>query len=1176
MATSLPWSVKGVDPRTRDAAKAAARRAGMTLGEWLDHKIRVESHGAAPDAPEQLDIAALSERLARLSQGQMETSPQAAASAAPARSEPTQPDFDAVISQAAATERLTRESSAKTAGALDSIARWIENTEHRMTASERAAAERQERATAVIADAIKTMGERLVDVERKTVEARRKPAQSELARADMARGEPAPAPRLAFSRDGLAAAVTDIRTRQRALDADRMPQVSSAHAAQRAPLPEARVAALRQDLRDLSARIVPAAQPAANPIEHMIADLGARLDRLDRRDSLDPVLKPLARIESEMARLAEDRAGDSYQRVEMEIAHLAAKVDALTARGGDRALLAPLMRDIGELREMMAQSTTGQRLEDVSHQVASLSAEMGRLRDVQPDGRELRSLALAIEDVRDAIMADRTRNGHADPAPMNALARQIEGLASRIDALPTMRPELIDAQAEQLAARIAEMDLTGRGVSGDLSQRIETLVGRLEGLAERQPDRIEGRLDALQQRIETLVEQGPAAVTRQIAALADRIETLAASSNLSQIVDNGGATQIARVDLRPVEDMLRMLADKIDEAGRPGAETDAFDALEQQISGLAARLDEAAATRSAESGIERTLQDLVGHLQTLREETTQAVQRAAGSDRAAAGSGIAELSHLVSGLRDTHVSSGRETQDAIGAVHQTLETIISRLASLEADLAADRQNGAPRTPMPPRAAPQAQPAPAAMPKARELGARDLDRPEAPAIASGERLVAERQPRLESGPGLSLDLPLEPGSGRPRPDASAASGQDPQSIRQSLIAAARRSAKAATEAAAATPAATTEKAPKTGGRLKEIMEKRKRPMLLGLAALVLAIGTAHVVTGALTGDKEVPGAQTVETPVDKPAATLSAEPPKDQSSAAAPMAAPATASATPAPALPSIVGPALAAATSQDVTGSTGQGAAALALPPETPPSEPVAAATQIGDLPPGLGSPGVRKAALAGDARAVYELAARAADGPGAARDSKLALRLFERAAVAGLTPAQFRLGNMFEKGIGTQRDIALARVWYTRAAERGNAKAMHNLAVLHAEGVSGKPDYATATEWFRKAADLGVRDSQYNLAVLLGRGLGAAADLGQSYLWFSVAAGQGDEDAAKKRDEVAQRLTPADLAAARTSAERWRPRPLNAEANEVAPPAKGWDETPTAANKKPAKPSRS
>ncbi len=1194
MATSLPWSVKGVDPRTRDAAKAAARRAGMTLGEWLDHKIRDESQGASSDAPEQLDIAALSERLARLSQGQMETSSQAAVSAAPARSEPAQHDIEAVISQAAATERLTRESSARTAGALDSIARWIENTEQRMTASERAAAERQERATTVIADAIKTMGERLVDVERKTVEAQRKPAQAE-----PARGEPARAPRLAFSRDGLAAAVTDIRTRQRALDADRMPQAAMSHAAQRAALPEARVAALRQDLRDLSARIVPAAQPAepswrqataaayaapaaayqpaGNPIEQMIADLGARLDRLDRRDGLDPVLKPLARIESEMARLAQDRAGDSYQRVELEIAHLAAKVDALAARGGDRSLLAPVMRDIGELRDMMAASTGDQRLEDVSHQIAALSFELGRLRDTQPDGREMRSLALAIEDVRDAIMADRAQDrahgGHADPAPMNALARQIEGLASRIDALPTMRPELIDAQAEQLAARIAEMDLTGRGVSDDLSRRIETLVGRLESLAERQPGGLEGRLDALQQRIETLVEQGPQAVTRQIAALADRIETLAASSNLGQVVHDGGAVQVARVDLRPVEDMLRNLADKIDEAGRPGADSDAFDALEQQISGLAARLDQAAATRSAESGIERTLQDLVGHLQTLREETTQAVQRAASASKGAPASGIAELSSLVTGLRDTHVSSGRQTQDAIGAVHQTLETVISRLASLEADLAADRQNAAPRTPMPPRASAQPLSRPPATPKARDLtpqdvGARDLDGPE-PMVAA-ERIVADRLPRTDAAPAVSLDLPLEPGSGRPRTEAMAASGQDPQAIRQNLIAAARRSAKAATDAAAAAPAPAAE-TPKTGSRLKEIMEKRKRPILLGLAAIVLAIGTTHVVTGALKGGKTQPQPQpAVATPTIEPSSAAVPEAPaadktKDQSSALAP--APAVAPAAPSLA---IAGPTLAATAAPEVTGSTAQG---VTMPPLPAAPEPVQQATNIGDLPAGLGGAGVRKAALAGDARAVYELAARAADGPGAARDTKVALRLFERAAVAGLTPAQFRLGNMFEKGIGTPRDIALARVWYTRAAERGNAKAMHNLAVLHAEGISGKPDYATATEWFRKAAELGVRDSQYNLAILLGRGLGVAADLGQSYLWFAVAAGQGDEDAAKKRDEVALRLTPADLATAKLSAERWRPAPLKAEANEVVPPAKGWDETPTAANRKPAKP---
>jgi localization factor PodJL len=35
-----PWSVKGIDPETREAAKVAARRAGMPVGAWLTQVIR--------------------------------------------------------------------------------------------------------------------------------------------------------------------------------------------------------------------------------------------------------------------------------------------------------------------------------------------------------------------------------------------------------------------------------------------------------------------------------------------------------------------------------------------------------------------------------------------------------------------------------------------------------------------------------------------------------------------------------------------------------------------------------------------------------------------------------------------------------------------------------------------------------------------------------------------------------------------------------------------------------------------------------------------------------------------------------------------------------------------------------------------------------------------------------
>jgi localization factor PodJL len=41
MASTSPWSVKGVDPEAREAAKIAARKAGMTVGQWLNQIIRV-------------------------------------------------------------------------------------------------------------------------------------------------------------------------------------------------------------------------------------------------------------------------------------------------------------------------------------------------------------------------------------------------------------------------------------------------------------------------------------------------------------------------------------------------------------------------------------------------------------------------------------------------------------------------------------------------------------------------------------------------------------------------------------------------------------------------------------------------------------------------------------------------------------------------------------------------------------------------------------------------------------------------------------------------------------------------------------------------------------------------------------------------------------------------------
>jgi localization factor PodJL len=222
-------------------------------------------------------------------------------------------------------------------------------------------------------------------------------------------------------------------------------------------------------------------------------------------------------------------------------------------------------------------------------------------------------------------------------------------------------------------------------------------------------------------------------------------------------------------------------------------------------------------------------------------------------------------------------------------------------------------------------------------------------------------------------------------------------------------------------------------------------------------------------------------------------------------------------------------------------------------------------------LPDAIGGPQLRSAALKGDPTAAYEVAVRFAEGKGVAANYDEAVKWLDRAAQAGVVPATFRLGTFYEKGLAVTKDVAIARHYYVQAADRGNAKAMHNLAVLDADGGGKGADYRSAVQWFRKAADRGVADSQYNLGILYARGIGVEQNLAESFKWFSLAAAQGDADAGRKRDDVANRLDPQSLAAAKLAIQTFTPEPQPDDAVNVAAPAGGWDSAPAQAT--PAKP---
>jgi localization factor PodJL len=221
---------------------------------------------------------------------------------------------------------------------------------------------------------------------------------------------------------------------------------------------------------------------------------------------------------------------------------------------------------------------------------------------------------------------------------------------------------------------------------------------------------------------------------------------------------------------------------------------------------------------------------------------------------------------------------------------------------------------------------------------------------------------------------------------------------------------------------------------------------------------------------------------------------------------------------------------------------------------QTAPQATVEQAVGQADLPPETtGTLELRQAAAKGDPAAQFVIASRYIDGKTMKRDFSSAASWYQKAASTGLAPAQYRLGTLFERGNGLPKDINAARLWYERAAEQGNVKAMHNLAVIYANSKTGQPDFAKARKWFEKAANYGLQDSQYNLAVIYERGLAGKADQATAFKWYSLAAARGDKDARIKAHSLKNYLSAGQLKTAEKQLASWKPQRPIKDGNFVA-----------------------
>lgn len=120
-----------------------------------------------------------------------------------------------------------------------------------------------------------------------------------------------------------------------------------------------------------------------------------------------------------------------------------------------------------------------------------------------------------------------------------------------------------------------------------------------------------------------------------------------------------------------------------------------------------------------------------------------------------------------------------------------------------------------------------------------------------------------------------------------------------------------------------------------------------------------------------------------------------------------------------------------------------------------------------------------------------------------------VAFRLLRPVAERGDPSAQNTLAGMYARGIGTSKDYAEALKWYRLSAEQGNAAALEPLGAIYEKGLGVPPDYVEAHTWYELATDRTIDEEDQNRT-------------------------------AKNRDNVAEKMTPAQVAEAQKLAREW------------------------------------
>jgi localization factor PodJL len=657
---------------------------------------------------------------------------------------------------------------------------------------------------------------------------------------------------------GVDRALAEITARQHALDGEGgAPQAygqpyvqphGDASSGRGAPQDDA--AMVEQQMRDIRARIQ--ALQSAHRFDGMAAELTRTIESANPKRAIEGIEEQLRRLTSQLeagrGSAPVDKVVDSLRRDLADIqvalkntiphgtlASLEEQIRALNARIADLGsprhtgeIAAALRRELGDielaLQHAVPQPTMGAieehigalnhqlsthlaglgappRIEDIAHAlrleladieqalhnavpnqaVAALEEQIRALNDQFSTHLAGLGAPPQVEDITNALRQDLVEIGAVlhDALPTNAIAsleQEVRALGERIgagrgdhseypaaadfgldltevrDRLPAMTPPEDVAQLSDAVRALSHKAdaMASESAAPELLEQLEHAIAALHGLATQVASR--DAVDVLSRDIHALADK----VDRGARPTPDSDMMMTLDRRLAEMADALGRSRPAETQAIPADfdSIIQKLADRLESTQLPAADRGALKSLEARIVNLVDKLDASEARIGRIDGVERGMDDLLGQLKELRtqnEKKLHTIQQQLVTSATDAISVPAEaIRRDVATLKEIQTSADRRTHDTFEAVYGTIEQVVDRLATIEENLRA-RNAAAAEAPVEPSVALKVAAAPPIAPVEANLPVLDLPMPPAPIEPSIPPVRPDPSSRSAAGP-----------------------------------------------------------------------------------------------------------------------------------------------------------------------------------------------------------------------------------------------------------------------------------------------------------------------------------------------------------------------------------------------------------------------------------------